>query len=149
MIDRDLAQLYGVSTKALNQAVKRNIRRFPDDFMFFLNKTELKELVTNCDRFNKLKHSSSMPNVFTEQGVAMLSSVLKSGRAIEVNIGIIRAFVRLREMLVSNKDLARKLLAMERKYDDQFKIVFKAIKELATPSDRPQKQIGFGNRPKK
>ena len=96
MIDRDLAELYGVETKALNQAVKRNIERFPDDFMFSLNETEKDELVTNCDRFETMKHSSTMPYAFTEQGVAMLSSVLKSQTAVEVNIQIMRAFVAMR-----------------------------------------------------
>jgi hypothetical protein len=114
MLDRDLADLYGVSTKALNQAVKRNGRRFPPDFMFQLSKEEKGELVTNCDRFKKLKHSSVLPRAFTEQGVAMLSSVLKSQRAIEVNIAIMRTFVRLREMLASHSELARKLAAFKR-----------------------------------
>ena len=99
LLDRDLANLYGVSTRALNQAVKRNARRFPHDFMFQLTKKEKDELVTNCDRFKPLKHSSVSPRAFTEQGVAMLSSVLNSQRAIEVNIAIMRAFVHLRKMI--------------------------------------------------
>ena len=113
LLDRDLATLYGVSTKALNQAVKRNARRFPADFMFRLTKKEKTELVTNCDRFKTLKHSSVSPRAFTEQGVAMLSSVLKSHRAIEVNIAIMRAFVHLRKMIASHKELAKKLKELE------------------------------------
>ena len=144
MLDADLAVLYKVPTKALNQAVKRNERRFPPDFMFQLNKKEKNELVTNCDRFKRLKYSSSLPRAFSEQGVAMLSTVLNSERAIEVNIEIMRAFVRLREMLTSNVALARKLTALEKKYDEQFKVVFDAIRALMTPkSDRSRKKIGF------
>lgn len=105
MIDRDLAELYGTETKVLNQAVKRNIERFPEDFMFVLDKTEKEELVTNCDRFNVLKHSSVMPYAFTEQGVAMLSSVLRSDVAVDVNIQIMRAFVSMRHFLQSNSKL--------------------------------------------
>ena len=97
MLDRDLADLYGVTTKALNQAVTRNEQRFPSDFMFRLTKEEKQELVTNCDRLDRLKHSSALPHVFTEQGVAMLSSVLRSERAIHVNIQIMRVFTRLRD----------------------------------------------------
>ncbi len=102
MIDRDLAELYGTETKVLNQAVKRNIERFPEDFMFALDKSEKDELVTNCDRFEMMKHSSVMPYAFTEQGVAMLSSVLKSPTAVEVNIQIMRAFVAMRHFLQNN-----------------------------------------------
>ena len=119
--DRDLAELYEVTTKALNQAVKRNERRFPTDFMFRLTKGEKEELVTNCDRFQTLKHSSALPSAFTEQGVAMLSSVLNNERAIQVNIMIMRAFVRLRKMLSSHAELARKLEELEKKYDSQFR----------------------------
>ena len=143
LMDRDLAELYGVPTKVLNQAVKRNARRFPSDFMFRLTKEERDELVTNCDRFQPLKHSSATPCAFTEQGVAMLSSVLNSDRAIEVNILIVRAFVSLRRMISSHKDLLNKLDEMERKYDEQFRIVFEAIGQLMTPLDKPNKRIGF------
>ena len=142
MLDRDLAYLYGVSTKVLNQAVKRNIRRFPDDFMFKLTKTEKNEQVTICDRFNMMKHSTALPCVFTEQGIAMLSSVLSSGRAIRVNIQIMRAFVQIRKMLLTNADLRRKLEKMERKYDKQFAIVFEAIKRLLEPP-KQTRAIGF------
>ena len=143
MVDADLAALYGVPTKVLNQAVTRNKKRFPSDFMFRLTKEERHELVTNCDRLNRLKHSSVFPRAFTEQGVAMLSTVLNSDRAIQVNIEIMRAFVRLRQMLADHKDLARKLAELEKKYDEQFKIVFEAIAELMTPPDKPQRKIGF------
>ena len=143
MVDADLAALYGVPTKVLNQAVTRNKKRFPSDFMFRLTKEERHELVTNCDRLNRLKHSSVFPRAFTEQGVAMLSTVLNSDRAIQVSIEIMRAFVRLRQMLADHKDLARKLSALEKKYDEQFKIVFEAIAELMTPPDKPQRKIGF------
>jgi len=144
MLDRDLAELYGVATKVLNQAVKRNIRRFPMDFMFQLTKSEQLGLVTICDRFKSLKHSSSQSYAFTEQGVAMLSSVLNSERAIMVNIQIMRAFTQLRRMIFTNVNFRRKIDAMERKYDKQFAIVFQAIKELLTPSpSKEKKRIGF------
>ena len=146
LLDRDLAELYGVSTKVLNQAVKRNRRRFPPDFMFKLTKNEKAELVTNCDRFKTLKHSSALPTAFTEQGVAMLSSVLNSERAIEVNISIMRVFVRLRKLVASNASLARKLAELEDKlgqHDEQIQAVFEAIRQLMTPPDPPKKRIGF------
>ena len=139
MLDTDLAALYGVPTKALNQAVKRNEGRFPLDFMFRLTKKEKDELVTNCDRFQRLKHSSALPRAFTEQGVAMLSSVLNSGQAINVNIEIMRAFVRLRQMSTAHKDLERKLAALEKKYDRQFKVIFDAIRALMKPPEKPRK----------
>jgi hypothetical protein len=142
MIDRDLAELYNVTTKALNQAVKRNIKRFPLDFMFQLSKTEKFELVTNCDRFRALKHSTTEPYAFTEQGVAMLSSVLNSERAIMVNIQIMRAFTKLRRMILTNQDLRRKIENMEKKYDKQFAIVFEVIKQLLQPS-KQTRAIGF------
>ena len=144
MLDRDLARLYGVATKVLNQAVKRNMKRFPEDFMFKLTRSEKNELVTNCDRFKTLKHSTVTPYAFTEQGVSMLSTVLNSERAIHVNIEIMRAFVRLRKMLASNAELARKLDALEKKYDEHFKVVFDAIRELMTPPAQTKKgKIGF------
>ena len=144
MLDRDLAELYNVPTKALNQAVKRNLKRFPLDFMFQLSKTEKNRLVTICDRFNSLKHSVTGPCVFTEQGVAMLSSVLNSERAIQVNIQIMRAFTQLRRIILSNQDLKRKIEEMEKKYDKQFSIVFEAIKQLLVqPKEENKKKIGF------
>lgn len=144
MLDRDLAELYGVDTRALKQAVRRNIERFPDDFMFELTKDELANwrshiVISKGDKMG-LRYS---PMAFTEQGVAMLSSVLKSARAVQVNIEIMRAFVRLRRMLDAHKDLRRKLAELEKKYDDYFKIVFEAIAELMTPVERSQKKIGF------
>jgi len=143
LLDRDLAELYGVETKALNQAVKRNIERFPADFMFRLSGDEKSELVTKCDRFDTLKHSTALPNAFTEQGVAMLSSVLKSKQAVEVNIAIMRTFVQLRKMLESHKELARKLEDLESQYDKQFRIVFDALRELMTPPEPKKNPIGF------
>ena len=113
MIDRDIAELYGVETKRLNEQVKRNIERFPADFMFALNKAEKDELVANCDRFNTLKHSTVMPNTFTEQGVAMLSSVLKSQTAVDVNIKIMRAFVAMRKFLLNNAQIFQRLDSLE------------------------------------
>jgi len=144
MLDSDLATLYGVETKVLNQAVRRNIKRFPDDFMFQLSASEKQEVVTNCDHLQRLKFSPTPPYAFTEQGVAMLSSVLNSDRAIEVNILIMRAFVKLREMISTHKDLAKKLEDLEQKYDSQFKMVFDAIRQLMTPPEPKKKRaIGF------
>ncbi len=147
ILDTDLAELYGVLTKRLNEQVKRNIRRFPGDFCFQLTDQEKNELVANCDRFKLLKHSTSNPYAFTEQGVAMLSSVLHSDRAIEVNIQIMRVFVRLKELMLSHKDLARKIEDLERKYDKQFVVVFEAIKQLLKgnkeSSDYKRTKIGF------
>jgi len=135
MIDRDLAELYGVSTKALNQAVTRNRKRFPPDFMFRMTLEEKHELVTNCDRFRPLKHSSVMPRAFAEQGVAMLSSVLNSDRAIDVNIAIMRAFVELRKITSTQKQLARKLQEIEVRlegHDQSIDAIFEAIRQLVT-----------------
>ena len=141
MIDRDLAELYGVETRVLNQAVKRNIKRFPDDFMFSLSRDEIWNL-SQIVISSKIKHA---PNVFafTEQGVAMLSCVLKSDRAVQVNIEIMRTFVRLRKMLASNAQLARKLKALEKKYDKQFKVVFEAIYGLMEAPEKKKQKIGF------
>ena len=146
MLDRDLASLYNVPTKALNQAVKRNLRRFPADFMFQLTNKERLELVTNCDRFKNLKHSTSAPYAFTELGVAMLSSVLNSERAIQANIQIMRTFSKLKELLIKHKGLQARLDDLERKYEkhnEQFKTVFDAIRQLMTIPEKPKKQIGF------
>lgn len=144
MLDKDLAQLYGVETKALKRAVKRNIDRFPDDFMFQLSTEEYNELLRY--QFGTLKrgqHSKYLPFAFTENGVAMLSSVLNSQRAVQVNIQIMRTFTKLREMLMTHKDLKDKIEAMEKKYDYQFKIVFDTIKELLEPPKKTKKKIGF------
>lgn len=143
MVDRDLAELYQVTTKVLNQAVRRNSDRFPDNFMFQLTEREKDELVTNCDRFETLKHSTSLPLVFTEQGVAMLSGVLKSKRAIQVNIQIMNTFVTLRRMLADNKALSLRLDELERRYDAQFKVVFDALRKLIAPPNPPKRPIGF------
>lgn len=145
MLDADLAELYGVRTKALNQAVKRNPDRFPPDFTFRFTRDEKEEVVTKCDHLRRLKFSSTLTSAFTEQGVAMLSSVLRSKQAVEVNIAIMRAFVKLREMLASNEELARRLDPMEQKYDVRFKIVFDAIRELMKPPVKPRRAIGFGS----
>ena len=149
MLDSDLAELYGVPTKVLLQAVKRNAARFPSDFMFQLNNQEVLALRSQIVTLKKGRgqHRKYIPYVFTEQGVAMLSSVLKSERAIQVNIAIMRSFVKIREMLSAHKDLARKLEEMEKKYDAQFKIVFDAIRELMRPPEKKMKEIkGFGKR---
>ena len=135
MIDADLAEIYGVQTKALNQAVRRNLERFPRDFMFQLTKSEKEEVVTNCDHLGKLKYSSVLPFVFTEHGAIMAASVLNSPRAVEVSVQVVRAFVRLREMITSNAELSRKLGEMEKKYDQQFKVVFDAIRQLMAPPE--------------
>ena len=147
MLDRDLAALYGVETHVLKQAVKRNKDRFPEDFMFVLNPTEFRDwrsqfVISRADR-RGLRYS---PMAFTEQGVAMLSSVLRSKRAVSVNIEIMRAFVKLRQLLASNAKLARRLDELEGKYDKQFRIVFDAIRELMAPPVREQNAIGFRSR---
>jgi len=141
MLDRDLAELYGVETRVLNQAIRRNMERFPEDFMFSLTRKEISNL-SQIVISSKIKHA---PNVFvfTEQGVAMLSSVLNSKRAVQVNISIMRAFVKLREMIASHKDLAKKLDELERKYDAQFRVVFDAIRQLISEPQKPKKKIGF------
>jgi len=143
MLDHDLAELYGVETKQLKRAVRRNITRFPKDFMFELTKEEYQALRSQFGTLKRGEHTKYLPYAFTEQGVAMLSSVLNSHRAVQVNIEIVRAFVRLRKMLSSHADLARKLAALENKYDEQFKVVFDAIRALMTPPERSHKQIGF------
>ena len=145
LLDTDLAELYGVETGALNRAVKRNAGRFPADFMFQLTPEEVEILkcqigISSSDHGGRRR---SLPYAFTEQGVAMLSSVLNSDRAVAVNIGIMRAFVKLRQMLASNAELARKLAAMEKKYDAQFKVVFDAIRQLMSPPEKPRREIGF------
>jgi len=142
ILDADLATLYGVETKALIRAVKRNRARFPSDFLLELSQDEAADLryQFGTSSWGGRRH---LPFAFTEQGVAMLSSVLRSPRAIAVNIEIMRAFVQLRRMLDSNADLARKLAELERTYDGQFKVVFEAIRQLMTPPATSQRQIGF------
>jgi hypothetical protein len=144
MLDSDLALLYGVETRRLVEAVKRNIQRFPDDFMFQLNQEEFDNLRSQFATSSSWGGRRYAPYAFTEQGVAMLSSVLRSPRAVAVNVEIMRAFVRLRGMLGSHADLARKLDTLERKYDAQFKVVFDAIRQLmAPPAAPPRKPVGF------
>jgi hypothetical protein len=145
MLDYDLAELYGVETRALKQAVRRNLDRFPADFMFELVGQEVADMVSQNVIPGRGKLGGARPMAFTEQGVAMLSSVLRSPRAVQVNIAIMRAFVRLREMLLTNADLARKLADLERKYDSQFKVVFDAIRQLMAPAppQPPRPEIGF------
>ena len=146
MLDQDLAKLYEVETRVLTRAVRRNIDRFPPDFMFSLLFQEVTSLRSQIG-ISSLEHGGRRytPMVFTEQGVAMLSSVLKSKRSVQVNIEIMRAFVHLRELLSTNSSLAHKLNELEKKYDHQFKIVFDAIREIMNPSIVPKKQqIGFG-----
>lgn len=144
MLDSDLAELYEVPTRRLNEQLKRNITRFPADFMFQLTDKEAdnlrSQIATSSSAHGGRRY---LPFVFTEQGVAMLSSVLNSERAVQVNIAIMRAFVKLREMIASHKDLARKLDSLEKKYDAQFKIVFDAIRELMKPPEKPKRKIGF------
>ena len=144
LLDRDLAELYGVETRVLNQAVRRNNRRFPKDFMFTLTREEVMRISQSVTS-SKVKYSKRV-TAFTEQGVAMLSSVLNSDRAIEVNVAIMRAFVQLRRMIGSHEELARKLTELEARlseHDDQIQAIFEAIRQLMAPPDRPPKKIGF------
>jgi hypothetical protein len=146
LLSQHLAELYGVSVSALNQAVKRNSERFPEDFMFQLSDAEFKGLKSQIVTSNRGGPHRAMPYAFTEQGVAMLSSVLRSPGAIEVNIAIMRTFVQLRRLMDSNRDLARKIEAMEKKYDEQFAVVFDAIKQLIAEDQAKRtqrRQIGF------
>ena len=143
MLDADLAELYGVPTKRLNEAVRRNAARFPEDFMFQLTADEAETLRSQFATSNGRGGRRYIPYVFTELGVAMLSSVLNSERAVQVNIAIMRAFVRLRELAASHKDVLRRLDEMEGKYDRQFKVVFDAIRELMKPPKIPRRRIGY------
>jgi len=147
MLDADLAELYGVPTKALVQAVKRNPARFPPDFMFSLTEQETanlrSQIVTSSSPSGNWGGRRNMPLAFTEQGVAMLSSVLKSDQAVQVNVEIMRAFVRLRDLVAHDRALARRLDDLESRYDRQFKVVFDAIRELMAPPPAPKRRIGF------
>lgn len=145
MLDGDLAKLYGVPTKRLNEQVRRNIKRFPPDFMFQLTADETKFLRSQNAtlKTGRGQHLKYLPYAFTEQGVAMLSSALNSERAIEVNILIMRTFVKLREMIASHKDLVKKLDELEKKYDEQFQVVFEAIRQLMAPPENTNRKIGF------
>ena len=145
LLDRDLAELYGVETRVLNQAVRRNARRFPKDFMFTLTREEVTRISQSVTS-SQVKYSKRV-TAFTEQGVAMLSSVLNSDRAIEVNVAIMRAFVQLRRMIGSHEELARKLAELEARlaeHDEQIQAIFEAIRQLMAPPDRPPRKIGFG-----
>lgn len=157
MIDADLAELYGVPTKALNQAVKRNAGRFPPDFMFQLDAGEKAEVVTNCDHLAKLKYSKALPYAFTEYGAVALANVLASAQAVEMGIYVVRAFVRLRQAAGLHADLAKRLLELEEKTErlelshdtfsrntrNQLRHVFDALRELMTPPEPPKRPIGF------
>ncbi len=150
LLDKDLAELYGVETRVLNQAVKRNLSRFPDDFMFQLNIAEYRSLRSQFVTLKRGAHSKYLPYVFTEQGVAMLSSVLNSPRAVQVNIAIMRAFVQIRKFLYSNDALAQKLKELERKtikkfaeQQKQINIIFETIKQLIIEEEKPVRRIGY------
>jgi hypothetical protein len=143
MLDHDLAELYGVLTKNLNKAVSRNLERFPTDFMFQLTHTEYQSLRFQFGTLKRGRHSKYLPRAFTEQGVAMLSSVLHSERAVLVNVGIMRAFVKMRRLAASYPGLSRRLDELESKYDAQFKDVFTAIRSLMAFPEEPRRRIGF------
>lgn len=143
MLDSDLAFLYGVETRVLNQTVKRNIQRFPHDFMFQLTKKEREKVVANRDNLKSVKYARTLPYAFTEQGIAMLSSVLRSPQAIAVNIAIMRTFVKLRRILADNALLRQKIEAMERKYDEQFQQVFAVLRQMIADDAQPKPQIGY------
>ncbi|MGE5711671.1 MAG: ORF6N domain-containing protein [Nitrospira sp.] len=143
MLDTDLAELYGVEVKQLKRQVRRNRDRFPSDFLLELSHEEYRALRCQIGSLKRGEHAKYRPFAFTEQGVAMLSSVLKSKRAIQVNIAIMRAFVQLREMIASNKGLARRLNELEKKYDAQFRVVFEAIRELMEEPEPKSRRIGF------
>lgn len=143
MLDFHLAQMYEVETRALKQQVRRNSGRFPEDFMFQLNESEIEQLVSQNVIPDKRQLGGAIPMAFTEQGVAMLSSVLRSKKGIEVNIAIMRTFVHVRRMLQDNRDLERKLNYLEKKYNEQFQIVFKAIKKLVERKNTPRNPIGY------
>jgi len=143
MLDSDLAEIYGVETKALNRAMKRNANRFPPDFMFQLTVEETANLRCQIGTSSSYGGRRYLPYAFTEHGALMLANVLNSERAAQTSVQVVRAFVRLRQMLASNAELARKLAAMEKKYDAQFKVVFEAIRQLMSPPAKPKREIGF------
>ena len=146
IVDKDIAELYGVITKRLNEQVRRNKKRFPEDFMFQLTQEEKEEVVANCDHLKNLKYSPNLPFVFTEHGAVMLASVLNNDRAIEVNIQIVRIFTQIREMLLTNKDILLKLEQLEKKsasHDEAIQLIFEALKKLITPPQESRQRIGF------
>lgn len=143
MLDADLAELYGVSTKRLNEQVRRNMGRFPADFMFRLTPEEKKEVVANCDHLKQLKFSSVLPHAFAEYGAIMLATVLNTRLAVRMSLQIVRAFVKLREILATHKNLARKIEEMEMQYDANFRVLFNAVRKLSDPPARKKRMIGF------
>ena len=143
MFDFHLASLYETETRILKQQVRRNLNRFPDDFMFQLSRAEWQEVITICDNLSAYKFSPSAPFAFTEQGIAMLSSVLRSEKAVNVNIAIMRTFVHVRKILDTNRSLSLQLEQLEKKYDEKFRIVFEAIRNLIREESQPRKRIGF------
>lgn len=147
MLDRDLAELYGVETKRLNEQVKRNKGRFPKDFMFRLTKKEKDEVVANCDHLRALKYSRTNPYAFTEHGAVMLASVLNTELAVKTSILVVRAFIQLRKMLAYNKELIKRINELEAKYDSKFTNVFKVLKQIIEKPDPPRRPIGFRNKP--
>ncbi len=143
MLDADLAELYGVTTKRLNEQVKRNASRFPPDFTFQLSEAEKTQVVANCDHLVRLKFSPHLPFAFTEHGALMLANVLNSERAALTSVQVVRAFVRLRQLLATSAELSRQFAALEKKYDAQFKLVFDAIRQLMTPPEPKRREMGF------
>ncbi|MCK6438757.1 MAG: ORF6N domain-containing protein [Planctomycetes bacterium] len=146
MIDADLADLYGVSTKRLNEQVKRNRRRFPEDFMFQLDNSEKEKVVANCDHLAKLKYSPVLPLAFTEHGAIMAANVLNSPKAVAASVHVVRAFVRLREMIAAHKELSHKLTELEgkvNKHDQSIAALFDAMRRLMAPPEKPRGRIGF------
>lgn len=153
ILDADLARLYGVSTKRLNEQVRRNRARFPKDFIFELTSEEKSELVANCDRFNPLKHSTVFPHAFTEHGAVMAASILNTPTAVKVSVYVVRAFIKLRELLSSHAELSQKLQELESRvearldsHDEQIGALIEAIRELMSPPEKPQRRIGFRTR---
>jgi phage regulator Rha-like protein len=146
ILDSDLAKLYGVTTKRLNEQIKRNRKRFPDDFVFQLTAEEKTKVVANCDHLTKLKFSKTLPYAFTEHGTIMAVTVLNTQRAIETSIFVVRAFIKLREMVATHKKLADKLEELEQHlkgHDQQIQAIFEAIRQLMTPPEKPRKKIGI------
>ncbi len=143
MIDRDIAKLYGVETRRLNEQVKRNKGRFPEDFMFQFTKKEKDWVVANCDHLQILKYSRTNPYAFTEHGAVMLASILNTELAVQASIQVVRAFVKLRKLLISSEQLSRNLIELEKKYDKQFNLVFKTLKQLIDQPEPKRREIGF------
>ena len=143
MLDHDLAKLYGVPTKRLNEQVKRNIKRFPTDFIFSLTSEEKEKVVAICDHLKNLKYSPTLPYAFTEHGAVMAATILNTEIAINVSVQVVRAFIRFREYAITHADLARKVNAMEKNYDAKFKVVFDALRQLMTTSSTTKRKIGF------